>query len=168
MKILALDNATKKCGYAVLTNARPICYGVIEQNDKSLDQRLKGLYGKIRRLVELHKVDMIVCEDNYSHSNIQVLKGLCLLEGIILAIGFDFGVPVKRILASEWRKKIGFKTGENKAQKREVQKQFAIDFVNLQLGAKVTSDDVAEALCIGYSQFIGDWKWQKEECLQKQ
>lgn len=154
MKILALDNATKKCGYAILNDARPLCYGVFEENDKSLDTRLKGLYRKIKRLVMLHKVDMIVCEDNYSHTNIQVLKGLCLLEGIILAIGFDFDIPVKRILASEWRKKIGFKTGENVAQKREIQKQFAIDFVNLQLGAKVTSDDVAEAICIGYSQFI--------------
>ena len=156
MKILALDNATKKCGYAVLNDSKLICYGVIEETDKSLDTRLKGLYRKIKKLVMLHKVDMIVCEDNYSHANIQVLKGLCLLEGVILAIGFDFNIPVKRVLASVWRKKIGFKTGSNTGQKREVQKQFALDFVNLQLGAKVTSDDVAEAICIGYTHFMGD------------
>lgn len=149
MNILALDNATRKCGVCVLRGYKVVYFGKIEQNDKSIEKRLQGLYGAIRGLIRKWHIDVVVYEDTNKCTNVQVLKSLCVLQGIIMALAFEFDIKHVALLPSVWRKVLGFKTGSHEGTTRDVQKQMALDYVNCVLNLPTTSDDVAEAICIG-------------------
>lgn len=158
MITLALDTATHSCGYAVFDGVSPICWGVLKEKDKLLGKRLSGLYGSILQLVRKYGVDHIVFEDTNELRNVQTLKKLCYLHGIVMAICFQENISYSSMLPSEWRKRLSFKTGSSVGQTRDVQKQLALDYVQMIMGYDVDCDDTAEALCLGVvftSQYIG-------------
>jgi Holliday junction resolvasome RuvABC endonuclease subunit len=145
--ILALDTATHNCGYAVLSNLNVVNSGVITSVDKDINKRLSSHYGSILSLINDYNVDIVVFENTNTFTNIQTLKMLAQLQGIIMAICISRQIEYYTMLPTEWRAVLGFKTG-NKTN-RVVQKQLALDYVNLQVGINTSNDDEAEAICLG-------------------
>lgn len=153
MILLALDNATIACGWAVFEGDKLRASGVLKASPKQhIDERLKWLRNEILGLVNTNAVDHVVFEDTMltqkGHNNLQTFKKLCWLQGMIAAICFEKGISCNTYMPSEWRSKIGFLKGRSLT--REAQKQVAIDFVKARFGKEVT-DDEAEAICLGFS-----------------
>lgn len=153
MVILSLDNATVNCGYALFEDGKLLASGVLKAPaGKLVDKRLELIRDGILGLIARYKVEHIVFEDTMlvqkGHNNLQTFKKLCWLQGMIAAICFEQDIDYTIYLPSEWRSKIGFLKGQS--QKREVQKQKAIEFVQNTYSKDVT-DDEAEAICIGHT-----------------
>lgn len=153
MKILALDNATVNCGYAIYNGSKLTDSGVLTASkSKHIDERLEVLRSGILGLITAHNIEQIVFEDTMltarGHNNLQTFKKLCWLQGMIVGICFEKKINYYIYLPSSWRSNIGFLKGHN--LNRETQKKLAIDFAKKQYCKDVT-DDEAEAICIGHS-----------------
>ena len=95
----------------------------------------------------------------------EILKKIQLADPIAFCgfaseypICFQEKISYSSMLPSEWRKRLSFKTGSSIGQTRDVQKQLAIDYVQMIMGYDVDCDDTAEALCLGVvftSQYVG-------------
>jgi len=155
---MSLDQATKKCGYAIFDSGKLIESGVFISNDKDSMKRIEEIYVKINNKAKEYDIDSFIFEDTFQKVNIQVTKLLCWLQGAIMSMAFieDYGFVM--YMPTSWRKELGFKK-KSKSNKesldfktnREYQKFQAIRYVNSELGLMLSQDedDRAEAICIG-------------------
>lgn len=151
MVTLGLDNATKKLGYSVMQDGKLSEYGVMEEIDDNVIQRMNNLYFRIEQLIEKHKVDYIIIEDTFFSANIDTLKVLCQLQGCIMGLCFKYNIGLRIYQPSKWRKAIGIK-----GRKRVEQKASAIEYVNAKYGftLRKSDDDIAEAIAINEAYYI--------------
>jgi len=142
---MGIDNASKKLGYSIMQDGVLIEYGVMEETDDNVFERMCNLYNRIEEKVNLHKVECIIIEDTFFSTNIKVLKVLSQLQGVIMALCFKHDIMLRLYLPSEWRKIVGLK-----GKKRAEQKLAAIEYVNNKYGfsLKKKDDDIAEAIMI--------------------
>ena len=142
---MGIDNASKKLGYSIMQDGVLIEYGVMEETDENVFERMCNLYNRIEEKVNLHKVECIIIEDTFFSTNIKVLKTLSQLQGVIMALCFKHDIMLRLYLPSEWRKIVGLK-----GKKRAEQKLAAIEYVNSKYGfsLKKKDDDIAEAIMI--------------------
>jgi Holliday junction resolvasome RuvABC endonuclease subunit len=142
---MGIDNASKKLGYSIMQDRVLIEYGVMEETDDNVFERMCNLYNRIEEKVNLHKVECIIIEDTFFSTNIKVLKVLSQLQGVIMALCFKHDIMLRLYLPSEWRKIVGLK-----GKKRAEQKLAAIEYVNNKYGfsLKKKDDDIAEAIMI--------------------
>lgn len=142
---MGIDNASKKLGYSIMQDGVLIEYGVMEETDDNVFERMCNLYNRIEEKVNLHKVECIIIEDTFFSTNIKVLKTLSQLQGVIMALCFKHDIMLRLYLPSEWRKIVGLK-----GKKRAEQKLAAIEYVNSKYGfnLKKKDDDIAEAIMI--------------------
>ena len=142
---MGIDNASKKLGYSIMQDGVLIEYGVMEETDDNVFERMCNLYNRIEEKINLHKVECIIIEDTFFSTNIKVLKVLSQLQGVIMALCFKHDIMLRLYLPSEWRKIVGLK-----GKKRAEQKLAAIEYVNNKYGfsLKKKDDDIAEAIMI--------------------
>ena len=114
MNILSLDMSTRRTGWAIFENEKLKSYNLIEIAGKDTDERTTYMYDKIQELITTHKIDVIVCEDVpvAVHSNLDVGKNLCVLQGCLLAIAHSNNIPLKRESPTAWRCAIGILESE--------------------------------------------------------
>ena len=144
--ILALDQATKATGYAILKAGIIVEYGLIESDMWSAVDRMYAISSKIVELAEKHKVDMIVMEDIYMGYNVNTFKQLARLQGMIDGLCKNIGVKhIVYISAVIWKKKFNLLKGK----KREAQKNAGKKMIEKAYGIKVETDDISDAMLIG-------------------
>ena len=101
---------------------------------------------EIKRVMYAERPTLIVLEDVSYQRDAQALINLARLQGRILQMASELGIPVVMYKPSAWRKAVGIHTG--KGIKRQELKKAAVALVLEQYGVEVT-EDVAEAICIG-------------------
>lgn len=147
MKILAFDQATNITAWCVWNSKRPVKFDAIELNkDDPMEVRIAEMSDAIRKLVYKEMPTLIAIEDVSFQRNAQVLIDLARLQGHIMRIAMDVGVPVVVYKPSVWRKAVGIKTG--KGIKRDELKAAAMSLIKEKYGIDVP-EDIAEAICIG-------------------
>lgn len=109
MILLSLDMSTRKTGWAIFNNDKLIAYNLIEIQGKETSERTTYMYDKIQELITSYNVDCIVCEDVpvSTHSNMEVGKNLCVLQGCLLAIAHINHIQMYTSHPTHWRSKIG-------------------------------------------------------------
>lgn len=163
MRVLGLDNATTKCGYAVIDDGELVDYGLINLK-KECGYKAKYME-RILKLVQM--VDVMVLEDDIDklfieethlaskgskRRNVSVFRKLTELAGCIKMVGESREVEYYAVLPSSWRSE------HNMTRERKEQKKSAIKIANEIYGLDLKSkdDDIAEAILIarhGYNKY---------------
>lgn len=151
MILLSLDASTKSTGYAIFKNNELIQQDCIVCSSSNLYQRINKITQEIIQIIKNYNVDTIVMEDvipeqSKSHST---FRALIYLQATIHLSVYNENPKIKIDLfyPGEWRKQCNIKTG--KGIKREQLKSASIDFVKNKYSLNLTSDDIADAICIG-------------------
>lgn len=145
--ILSLDNSTTTCGYAIWKKGKLINSGTISANKKDKPMvRMEQLFGEIQSLVDKYKITYIIFEDGFQRRNVDVLKTLCRLQGVIIGLCIINDLGFYLFLPSEWRSKLWTSNA-----KREEQKRLAVEYANKNFGLNLEfkDNDEAEAICLG-------------------
>lgn len=155
-RILAIDQATHKSGWAVFENGKLAAHGSFEVKDGDLTFR----YNQVRKIIiqkaQFFKADLVVFEDIqlqqlggkqvYSGDNVtgvQTFKTLAQLQGAIMDGLYDHGIPFEICHQATWRQHCGVKGRSRTDRKHSMQ-----TLVEQWYGIKV-NDDEADAIGIG-------------------
>lgn len=119
MRLLSLDMSTKKTGYAIFNNGKLEKYDLIEAKEQDILSRIMQMYLHIQELIEKQKIDCLVCEDVpvSQHSNLEVGKNLCILQGCLLVLSNLHNLELNRLKPTEWRAQISLNHTEYTCKK---------------------------------------------------
>lgn len=163
MRILSLDGSTKATGWAIFDNNKLKEYGVITASSKDVIDRINKIIIELEEILSKAEIDLIVIEEvrpdlgKLSQTH-RVLMWLQAAINFLIHERFS-KVKIEYIGASSWRKICGIPQGAG--IKREVLKARDIEFVNKTFNIDTKSDDVADAIAIGYAYLKENQK--KEE-----
>lgn len=156
MIILGLDLSSKSSGYSVYEDNKLIDYGCITSASQNLYKRIDVMVNGIKEILDKYSINHVYIEDvlpDDVRHNQTVYKALTYLQGYILHLLDDYGLPHTFLTASQWRKACGIHTG--RGIKRESLKPRDVAFVKSQFGIDV-NDDIADAIGIGFAAIGGE------------
>jgi hypothetical protein len=170
MKILALDQSTNKCGWAIFDDGKLLDYGLIELEKliKPMDEYLNKDYLErialmkdiLFDMIKEHDIQIVGFEDivmtsfggKAASSQVDVFKKLAKALGVYEVSLIKSQMLFDTIPAGVWR------TGKGFGKKREEIKANTILWVNKEFGlnlreyipkSKDNDDDIADAIGIG-------------------
>jgi crossover junction endodeoxyribonuclease RuvC len=154
---LGLDPSTKSTGYAIVNNHGELLdYGKICPTDNkeavTPAERILQQYQEITELlINKYPIKKVYCEDQYFGANIDTLKQLSRVTGMVLLVSAQYKVPVELIYPSSWRKVFH---GSGKAKKSETLRK-----VNEMFGLELKlakHNDISDAIGIAMSAYMTD------------
>lgn len=153
MYLLALDCSTKATGVAIFKDTELIATTCITASSTDLYKRIHKMVDNILAIVESVGIEKIVMEEVIpDHSkNTNTFKALMYLQALIhIELHDKFPkVEIELVYPSSWRSVCGIKNG--RGIRREQEKAEDIKFANATYNLNLTSDDIADAICIGYA-----------------
>jgi len=144
---LAIDQA-KTAGYALFCDKELETHGVVELGlkNKVYEDILFHAQQKIKELIANLKAEYVVIEDiQQQNRNVTTYKKLAMLMGSILCLLQEMDIPHMVVPPSKWKSYCGIK-----GKKRAEQKANTISFVETQFGLAGISEDMADAICLGW------------------
>jgi len=145
-KLLAIDQGSKKCGYAYLVGGEVKEAGHITLKGKDRKDRYAALIERLMNMIADENITHMAIEDVFlkrsRYSNPKVMKIMGETRGIITAVGLIYNLQIQDINPSELTKFLGIntRTGDKKAE--------TVHYVSTMLGYEV-SEDAADAVIIG-------------------
>lgn len=161
MKILAIDGSTKATGVAYYIDDKLQEYQLITASSNDLIKRIQKIIGGLASFIADHDVDLVILEevtpDPYQKNpqkNLKTYRALMFLQAAINFLLHEVKPKAKidYIYPSEWRSACGISTG--RGIKRESLKIADIEFVNKQFNLNIESDDIADAIGIGWGYIL--------------
>lgn len=153
MYLLALDASTKATGCAIFKDKELMASTVITASSNDLYKRIHKMVDNILAIVEQIGINKIVMEEVIpDHTkNTNTFKALMYLQALIhIELHDKFPkVEIELVYPSSWRSICGIKNG--RGIKREQEKAEDIKFANKTYNLTLTSDDQADAICIGHA-----------------
>lgn len=157
MRVIAFDQSSTITGFAVFEDGKYERSGVLAiLRGYSSGSRLKQMMELICHTINSANANKVIIEDIYASKSAGTAKMLAQLQGAIIYHCYINELELEIIAPTAWRKRLGFK--QSRQVKRWALKKQAVDFIEEYCGKKV-SDDEADAVCIGLSEFI-----KIEEC----
>lgn len=152
-KLLSFDTSSTSTGWAFFENGVYVDSGMINLNTpnhkkiykNNSEMRLRDMCLAIIDILERVKPDIIVVEKLNVGRNMQAMRLLAEIIGVIYGYTIKNDCYLYKIQATEWRSKLGMQSSKTK---REEFKQLSIDYVKNNFG-KETGDDEADAICAG-------------------
>lgn len=152
-KLLALDCSTKATGIAIYGDKQLLGHSVISASSTDVIKRIHKMVDTINQLVTEAGINIVVMEEVIpDHAkNINTFKALMYLQAAIVIMLHDEhpGVKLELVYPGSWRSTCGIKTG--RGVQRETLKQADIRFANKTYSLNISSDDEADAICIGHA-----------------
>ena len=146
MKLLAIDQGSKKCGYAYLDKGEVKEAGHIKLKGKDRKKRYKELIMRLMDMISDENIKYMAIEDVYSkrsrYNNPKVLKIMGETRGIITGVGLMYDLEILDINPSELTSYLGINT------RTQNKKEMTQMYVTNLLGYKV-SEDASDAVIIG-------------------
>ena len=169
--ILGLDMSTLSSGYSVFNCKKKLVdYGVWKQDKKVLwRDRCINMGNELSKLIDVCSPSLIYCEDTILNGelggNVQAIKMLSVLQGIVLGVSNVHGVEIKFLMPSAWRRDLGVYDGTREGTKRPMMKYKTIQVVNQIYGLELfynlnipksvkNQDDIGDAIGIAHSQLF--------------
>lgn len=145
----SLDTSTKKTGIATYINGELKDYTVIDFSKISnADNRIMQMGRDILKYLEKKKPEIIYIEDSKGKPNYETVKKLGKVIGIVLSYCIKNNVYVEQVSPNTWR---GYLKEFNGIKGRENLKQAGIILVKNIFGIITNSDDLADAILLGYA-----------------
>lgn len=157
LRILALDNATIKTGFAVFEGKELIHSGVKEVSSSLPPVQRNAIMKQwMLSMIELWEIDVLGLEDVHYEDNPKTLISLAKLLGTLENGGFEKLLsPPEIVSPSTWRSFCGIK-GKARQQKKEAAQDYVKKVFNI-----IASQDRADAICLG--AYLADfYKFDKE------
>ena len=144
MKILALDQASRKTGFSVGINGKLIDSGVICAKGEG-DDRICDMANKIKDKIIEVKPDKVYAENiQMQQGNVSTYQMLARLQGMIIWISKELNIPLEIVPPVRWKASIGICKG-----KRQEQTAACIEYVESKYGIDLyESDDIADSIGI--------------------
>ena len=153
MYLLALDASTKATGFAIFKDKELITCNCIMASSNDLYKRIHKMVDSILTIVDQLGINQIVMEEVIpDHSkNTNTFRALMYLQALIHIEMHDKHpeVQIEMVYPSSWRSVCGIEDG--RGSKREQKKLKDIEFANRTYNLSLTSDDAADAVCIGHA-----------------
>ena len=150
MRIMSMDQSTKKSGWAIFDESQYVCSGVVDKTKSELDtyERSFDMAKDLWKIIAKYKPERLVIEDVQNQQNTNTVIVLSRLQGMIIGYAEAHGIQTYILLPSQWRKALSYHQGPK--VKREELKQQSLDYVKEHFGLDVCEDQ-AEAICINYA-----------------
>jgi len=143
-RVLALDNATNKTGYAVFEGNKLLTHGVKSTNQKNPILKIIELKNWMIGVIGLWKIDVIAVENVQLQDNPQTLILLSKLLGVLEVAGQELTKEEVLVVSSNtWKSFCGIKGKTRFQQKEDAQKYIKVKF------GFVATQDAADAICLG-------------------
>lgn len=127
MKVLSLDMASQKTGYALYNDSHLIDYGLwdlSQTKEKDWRKRIATMAQHISDFCDEQHIDMIVVEDVPPITqNSQTVKVLSALQGMLISLGIAHKIEVKFVSVTTWKSKLNLqldKSSEGRAMTKRV------------------------------------------------
>lgn len=127
MKVLSLDMASQKTGYALYNDSQLIDYGLwdlSQTKEKDWRKRITIMAQHISDFCDGQDIDMILAEDVVpSLNNSQTVKVLSALQGMLISLGIAHKIEVKFVSVTTWKSKLNLqldKSSEGRAMTKRV------------------------------------------------
>lgn len=154
MILVSLDTSTTSTGYAVYDNGELVKYGCLKHDTKkriATNEKMINMVMKIYELLNDIKPDFVITELTAVARNVQVQRNLTMILGAIMGYCISHNAYYYSFRPTEWRSLISDK---NKPRKREELKQWSKDQVKQILNIELDSDDISDAVLIGYAYYM--------------
>lgn len=151
-RILALDAATNITGYSVYDDGILVAFGTYKAPSDETIARINYVKRWLLEAVSAWFPDFVGIEhiqlqtfgNNRNQQQVETYRVLANLQGVLLDLLFEIGIPCELVYSSTWRKTCCIE-GKNE---RESKKKAAQDKVFKWYGVNCTQDE-ADAICIG-------------------
>ncbi|HLA39104.1 MAG TPA: crossover junction endodeoxyribonuclease RuvC [Candidatus Glassbacteria bacterium] len=155
--ILGIDPGSQVTGFGVVESrasaSRLVACGASRASaGEDLPQRLHRIYEFVTSLIERYRPAVLVVEDAFYGRNVQSLKAIGQVRGVVILAGAVAGIPVYEYSPREVKKAVA---GRGDASKEQVQRM-----VQTVLGLVQpprphdASDALAIALCHSHRHFV--------------
>lgn len=145
-RILALDQATKRSGYAIFDNGKLIKFGVFDAEKFGAEvARISAVRHWLINMIENWKIDYIGLEGIQLEKNfgVEVFASLARLQGTLINTIFEAGLPHLVCHTATWRNHCGVK-GRSRADCKTSMRRIAKELYGVNV-----SDDESDAIGIG-------------------
>lgn len=163
MKIIGLDQSTKRSAYSIFSGNELLSYGVFEADTKERDPyiRMEQMYHRLRDLIAKEKPDAVAIEGIQFQKNQHAYAMLANMQGVVFSIMYAYDIPFFIVEPSKWRVNVGIKP----TSKREILKKDAIETASAKYGI-CASEDESEAALIG--QWLVDMVASKQITIERE
>lgn len=158
-RVLALDQASHKTGWAILDDGKLIKYGVFEINEGDEVTRFHEVKMWLISMIENWKCDLIAIEGIQYQQNIGIttFQTLARLQGILMDLCYELKIPCKVCPTNTWRAHCGVKGVSRADRKRSMQL-----LVKKWFDISITDD---EADAIGLGKYAADVYQKQTEII---
>lgn len=172
---MAIDASTNSLAFSIFTHGKLIKYGKIRFYGEDAFYKAGDACKKCLPFFKEYNVDAVVIEGTIYSNSARTAMQLALVQGAIVASAQVSGIKIiKSVTPMEWqnfvgtrlltaaekaeiaRKNPGHTNSWYKSKQREVRKGKTITSVNKNFKLKVSDDDVADAIGLGW--FVSD-RW---------
>jgi len=149
MRIIAIDQGSTKCGFAILEDRMVIDSGVIRLKGKDRMLRYKMLLDDLTELVCDNNLKAMAIEDIFQKrgkfSNPKITKIMGETRGIIASVGLNYNLDIIDINPSALTSYLNINTRVD--NKKEVTRNFAANLIGVPV--EEVLEDQADAIVIG-------------------
>ena len=152
MKLLALDQASRICGWAIFDNQDLIDSGTFTLKSDDVGERLVQYRQYLSDLTDKYEIDEVAFEDIQMQgqvNNVQTFKVLAEVFGVTQEYLAEQNYFYHIVSSNTWKSKLQIKGRTRPEQKKNAQ-AYVLEHYN-----KKVSQDEADAICIGAS-IVGD------------
>ena len=148
MKIIGLDQSTRRSAYSVFVNGKLKRHGIFVADEKEKDPyvRMEQMHESLSAFLKKEKPDAVVIENIQFQKNQHAYAVLGNMQGVVFAILYSLHIPFFIVEPSKWRVNVGI----NPTNKREVLKKKAIETSSAKYNIDASEDESEAAL-------IGQW-----------
>ena len=149
IKVMSLDTSTTKTGWGIFVDGEYNDCGLIDLSDmkEKAEQRIPIMIEEIKNVMINYSPDIIVVENTVVSRNIAAQRNLTMLLGMIWYLCIEMNIEYQVVRPTEWRNWV---SSEKKGNKREELKAWSVNKVKELYGIIPESDDVSDAILIGY------------------
>ena len=172
---MAIDASTNSLAFSIFSHGKLVKYGKVRFNGADSYYKAGDACRKSMGFFRSYNVDAVVIEGTIFAKSPKTAMNLALVQGAIVAAAQVSGVKIiKAVAPMEWQNFIGTRllTAAEKAEiarknpghtaswyktkQRETRKRKTMDSINKNFKLKITDDDIADAIGIGW--YVSD-RW---------
>ena len=150
-KILALDVSSVKTGFCIIEDGIMLkdAYGTIEPNTKlPYGGRLLFFQEEIKKLIRLHKPNIVAIEDIFKGRNMNTFKSLSMFRGVAIKTVYEeLNKDPVSLLAVEARSELKLDISKDKAFKQAI-KKFKLKELNFNFDKH---NDIVDSVVLGFA-----------------
>ena len=157
-RVLGVDCGSNNTGYGIVDSdgysSLVVVSGVIDASAKiPFPERLKIVSDGLRALIQSHSPHVMAVEDLFHSVNVNSLKKLAQVKGVVLLAAADAGIPVVEYSPLEVKSGV---VGYGRAEKNQVQQMVQALLGLGHMPAEDAADALAVALCHAHRAQVVD------------